>query len=94
MDVTACFVLPDRMWINSLVIPTIVWFVLKAGLVTIPHAVMNVNQLPMPICSFLATHGDFRVILLEVVLFAVSWVIWYPFFKAHEMKVLKEEEEA
>ena len=65
-----------------------------AGLVTIPHAVMNVNQLPMPICSFLATHGDFRVILLEVVLFAVSWVIWYPFFKAHEMKVLKEEEEA
>ena len=82
------------MWINSLVIPTIVWFVLKAGLVTIPHAVMNVNQLPMPICSFLATHGDFRVILLEVVLFAVSWVIWYPFFKAHEMKVLKEEEEA
>ncbi len=40
------------MWINSLVIPTIVWFVLKAGLVTIPHAVMNVNQLPMPICSF------------------------------------------
>lgn len=87
-------VLMIPMWINSLVIPTIVWFVLKAGLVTIPHAVMNVNQLPMPICSFLATHGDFRVILLEVVLFAVSWVIWYPFFKAHEMNVLKEEGEA
>lgn len=79
------------MWINALVIPTIVWFVLKAGLVTIPHAVMNVNQLPMPISSFLATHGDFRVIILEVVIFAVSWIIWYPFFKAHEKKVLIEE---
>ena len=47
------------MWINALVLPTIAWFAFSSGLVTIPHAVMNVNQLPMPICSFLATHGDF-----------------------------------
>ena len=79
------------MWINGLVIPTIAWIAFSNGWVTIPHAVMNVNQLPFPLCSFLATHGDFRVILLVAVLFIVSWLIWWPFFKAHETKTLKEE---
>lgn len=79
------------MWINGLVIPTIAWIAFSNGWVTIPHAVMNVNQLPFPICSFLATHGDVRVILLVVVMFAVSWLIWWPFFKAHEAKTIQEE---
>lgn len=82
------------MWINAIVIPTIVYFTFSSGLVTIPYAVMNVNQLPFPICSFLATHGDARVIALVVVLFIVSWVIWLPFFKAHEANILKQEAES
>lgn len=80
------------MWINALVLPTITWIVLRAGLVTIPHEVMNVNQLPMPICSFLATHGDVRAIILVAGLFIVSWIVWFPFFKAHEKNVLKQEQ--
>ena len=79
------------MWINAIVIPTIVYFTFNAGLVAIPHQIMNVNQLPYPICSFLATHGDVRVLALIAVIFVVSWVIWLPFFKAHENNVLKEE---
>lgn len=79
------------MWINALIIPTIVWVAFSSGLVTIPHAVMNVNQLPFPICSFLATHGDVRAIILVLFNFVISWLIWWPFFKAHETKVLKEE---
>lgn len=82
------------MWINAIIIPTIVYFTFSSGLVTIPYAVMNVNQLPFPICSFLATHGDARVIALVVVLFIVSWVIWLPFFKAHEANILKQEAES
>ena len=81
------------MWINALVLPTIAWFAFSSGLVTIPHAVMNVNQLPMPICSFLATHGDFRAVILVVGMFLLSWLIWWPFFKAHENKMVKEEME-
>lgn len=81
------------MWINALVLPTIAWFAFSSGLVTIPHAVMNVNQLPMPICSFLATHGDFRAVILVVGMFLLSWLIWWPFFKAHENKMEKEEME-
>ena len=54
---------------------------------------MNVNQLPMPICSFLATHGDFRAVILVVGMFLLSWLIWWPFFKVHENKMVKEEME-
>ena len=79
------------MWINALLIPTICWFAFKTELVTIPHTLMNINQLPFPICSFLAVHGDWRVIVLEAVNFIVSWLIWLPFFKIHEANVLKEE---
>lgn len=79
------------MWINGLVIPSIAWLAFANGFVTIPHELMNINQLPFPICSFLATHGDWRVIVLVLVLFVVSWLIWWPFFKAHEARVLKEE---
>lgn len=81
------------MWINALIIPTITWFAFSGGLVTIPHTIMNVNQLPFPICSFLATHGDFRVVILVAINFIVSWFIWLPFFKVHEAKMLKEEME-
>lgn len=79
------------MWINALVLPTVAWFAFQNGWVTIPYAVMNVNQLPFPICSFLATHGDYRAVLLVVILFVLSWLIWWPFFKAHESNMLKEE---
>ena len=34
------------------------------------------------------------MIVFEIVALLVTIFIWYPFFKAHEMKVLKEEEEA
>lgn len=81
------------MWINGLLIPTITYIAFSAGFVTIPHSVMNVNQLPFPVCSFLATHGDFRAVILVVISFIVSWLVWFPFFKAHEANVLKEEGE-
>ena len=81
------------MWINALIIPTICWFAFSSGFVTIPHTLMNINQLPFPICSFLATHGDFRVIILVIINFIISWLIWLPFFKIHEANTLKEEGE-
>lgn len=81
------------MWINAIIIPTLVYFTFNAGLITIPYQVMNVNQLPFPICSFLATHGDARVIVLEVIIFIITWLIWLPFFKVHEANMLKEEAE-
>lgn len=80
------------MWLNALILPTIAWLAFQNGLVSIPHAVMNVNQLPFPICSFLATHGDFNAVILVALMFLVSWFIWWPFFKTHEANVLKEEE--
>lgn len=49
--------------------------------------------LPGPIGAFLATNGDIRAALLNIVLIIISIVIYYPFFKAYDKKMLEEEKE-
>lgn len=47
--------------------------------------------LPAPIGAFLATNGDFRASILSIVLIISSIVIYYPFFKVYDKKMLEEE---
>ena len=47
--------------------------------------------LPGPIGSFLATNGDYRAAILNIVLIISSAVIYYPVFKAYEKKLLEDE---
>ncbi len=47
--------------------------------------------LPGPIGAFLATNGDFRAVILNILLIVISVVIYYPFFNAYEKKLLAEE---
>lgn len=47
--------------------------------------------LPGPIGAFLATNGDYRAALLNIVLIISSTVIYYPFFKAYDKKLLEDE---
>lgn len=47
--------------------------------------------LPSPIGAFLATNGDFRAVILNIILIVISIVIYYPFFTAYEKKLLVEE---
>ena len=47
--------------------------------------------LPGPIGSFLATNGDYRAAILNIVLIISSTVIYYPFFKAYDKKLLEDE---
>ena len=47
--------------------------------------------LPGPIGSFLATNGDYRAAILNIVLIISSAVIYYPFFKAYDKKLLEDE---
>lgn len=78
------------MWINSIVGPLIVWFVMKGGLLAIPAGVNNVSRIPAPICTWLAT-DDLRAFLWFFVLFAVYLIIWYPFVKKYDAQLLEEE---
>lgn len=47
--------------------------------------------LPGPIGAFLATNGDYRAAILNIVLIISSAVIYYPFFKAYDKKLLEDE---
>ncbi len=47
--------------------------------------------LPAPIGAFFATQGDWRAIVLALVNIAISVVLYYPFFKMYEKKMLEQE---
>jgi len=49
--------------------------------------------LPAPIGAFMATKGDWRAVVLVLVNIAITTAIYYPFFKAYERKMIKEEQE-
>lgn len=85
------------MWINGIVGPLIVWFSMSLGIVPIPYQPFQLWYLPTIIQSWIMTRS-FTGILLVVVLFIVSWIIYLPFFKLYDKQAvaqdleLKEEE--
>ena len=48
--------------------------------------------LPAPIGAFLATGGDWRAIILVLVNIAISTVIYIPFIKIYDKKLVKQEQ--
>lgn len=78
------------MWINSIVGCVVVWFAMKGGFLKIPYELMQLAQIPAPISSVILTK-DFRAVLVYLVLFAIYFGIWYPFFKVYEKEVLADE---
>ncbi|RDU24691.1 PTS sugar transporter subunit IIC [Anaerosacchariphilus polymeriproducens] len=80
------------LWINSITGPTIVYFAMKTGLLNIPGKMIQVGQVPAPISSVMITE-DLRAIIFYVILFAVYFVTWLPFYKVYESQCVKEEME-
>lgn len=80
------------MWINTLVSAVIIWFVMSWGWLDVPAASVTTGQIPAPIGYIIVT-GDWRAIIFWVLIFAVTFLIWKPFFKVYEKQVMKEEAE-
>lgn len=80
------------MWINGLVMPIITYVVLNMGLVEIPAKAFQLWYLPYPISTYLV-NGDFKGIILFVAMAALSFVIWYPFFKVYDNQEIQTEKE-
>lgn len=79
--------------LNSIIIPSIMYVVMSFGLVPIPSSPMQMWYLPNVIQGYLTTNSITGVILV-IALFAVSWLIWMPFFKAFEkQELIKEKKE-
>lgn len=79
------------LWINGLVVPIITYLALKLSIVPIPHVTFTMNFLPSFITTYFISNNSFVGPLLALFIFAVSTVIWYPFFKAYEKNVVQEE---
>lgn len=77
-------------WLNSIIGPVYVWILMSSGLLNIPSKMIQVGQIPAPICSVMITE-DMRALLWWAVLFVIYLAIWFPFFKAYEKTKLAEE---
>lgn len=80
------------MWISSLVTPILIWVVMSLGWLAVPAASVTTGQIPAPIGYIMVT-GDFRAILFWALTFALTWAIWFPFFKVYERQVIAQEAE-
>ncbi|WP_430536201.1 PTS sugar transporter subunit IIC [Listeria rocourtiae] len=73
-----------------LITTTISYFATTLGFIS-PTYVMAPWTLPAPIGAYLSTGGDWRAIVLVLVNIAISFVIYIPFFKMYDQKLLAEE---
>jgi PTS system cellobiose-specific IIC component len=76
-------------WINGLLMPAMTWLALKGGLAEVPTKVFQLWYMPYPISTFLVS--DWRGVLVVLVLMAVSFLVWLPFFRAYDIQEAKKE---
>lgn len=76
--------------LTPMITATISWFATSMGFVN-AVTVTAPWTLPGPIGAFLATGGDWRASVLNIVCILISIVVYYPFVKMYDNKLLKEE---
>lgn len=77
-------------FLSQPIIMTIVYIAAKLNLVTKAY-ILPPWTTPVPIYQYIMTGGDFRSVILAIVVFCVSALIYYPFFKIYERHLLEEE---
>lgn len=75
--------------LGPIVTGTLSYIAMSLNLVARP-SVLAPWTLPAPIGAYIATGGDWRSIILVLVNIIIMTVIYYPFFKAYEKKLLNE----
>ncbi|MDR3564975.1 MAG: PTS sugar transporter subunit IIC [Negativicutes bacterium] len=76
--------------LGPVIIGILTFFSMQLGLVTKPYILVPWT-LPAPIGAYLATGGDWRAIILVLINIMIVTALYYPFFKAYERKMLREE---
>ena len=74
--------------IGSPLLAVVQWLIFKYGFVNVPS--YHVADLPLPLAQVLSTM-DWRAIILVIFIFALSILMYYPFFKMYEKKVIETE---
>ncbi|MDR2658555.1 MAG: PTS transporter subunit EIIC [Spirochaetaceae bacterium] len=77
------------MWIQGVFLSVITYIGLRSGIVPIPKSVFGLWYTPYPVASFILS--GIAGLALCLILFAVSFAIWYPFFKVYEKQQIAAE---
>ncbi|WP_163101483.1 PTS sugar transporter subunit IIC [Peribacillus alkalitolerans] len=75
-----------------LIIATISYIATATGLVT-PTYILAPWTLPGPIGAYLATGGDWRAVVLNIVNIAISFMVYLPFMKIYDKKMVQMEQD-
>ncbi|ETY72879.1 PTS cellobiose transporter subunit IIC [Lactiplantibacillus fabifermentans T30PCM01] len=76
--------------VNPLVSASLAYFAIKIGIVSAVNSAIA-WILPVGIGAWLGTSGNFPAVILAFVNLALSVIIYYPFFKLYDQKLLAEE---
>lgn len=76
-----------------LAVGSLTYIAMATGLVSYPAGIAVPWTVPSFFSGFLATNGDWRAIILQGVNILVSAVIYWPFLKAYDHKMVQEEME-
>lgn len=77
-------------FLSQPIIMTVVYLAAKLNLVTKAY-ILPPWTTPVPLYQYIMTGGDFRSVILAVVVFCISALIYYPFFKIYERHLVEEE---
>ncbi|MEC2054481.1 PTS sugar transporter subunit IIC [Peribacillus psychrosaccharolyticus] len=76
--------------ITPLIGATLAYIATTVGLVN-PTYVMVPWTLPAPIGAYLSTGGDWRAVILVLINITISVLVYLPFFKMYDQKLLEQE---
>ena len=76
--------------LGPVIIGVLTYVVMQVGWVTKPFILVPWT-LPAPIGAYLATGGDWRAIVLVLINIIIVTLVYYPFFRAYERKMLQEQ---
>lgn len=78
-------------WLNGIIVPALAYLSMSIGFVSIPTKTFLLWYIPYPIQSFLATSGDWKAVIMCLILIVVATVIWFPLFKLYDAQQVKVE---
>ncbi|MGM9886665.1 MAG: PTS sugar transporter subunit IIC [Lactococcus sp.] len=77
-------------WICGLVTPILLWISMKLQMVPIPSQPFQMWYTPSPIAGWIVSKS-IAGLLFVLVVFAVSWIIYWPFFKAYDKQAVQQD---
>ena len=79
------------MWLQGIIVPLVTFIFTKViPLAPIPDMLFNMWYCPFPIATWLTT-GSVMGIVLMLAIFALSFVVWMPFLRVYDKKLVEQE---